>query len=315
MSKAFPSLFSTLIIIYAATAAWGDPSALFDQLDINGDGEIAAGEVDAKKHVLFQRLVRTADADGDGTLDRDEFVTGTQAKKRERKPVDIQGGKLGPSPGRFENVFRKRDADEDGRVTIDEVPEPQREFFQRALDKLDEDGDGGLTMSQFVEALKQRSGRGPNGRNRPQKIRSGQPGVRTAGLLGALDADHDGQLSSGEIAAASSALMKLDVDGDGRLVRKEMFSRRMQIQAREEERPRGKLMQRLRKADRDQDGRISRDEVPEQLMRVFEKSDGNGDGILDKSEMRRLLKKRNNRNFKPRKRDRQRPMENDFDSP
>ena len=65
------------------------------------------------------------------------------------KPVASQqapGPAFGP-----EEVFERLDADRDGRVTPDEVSQPDRGFIER----FDLDGDGVVTRDEIVDAVKE----------------------------------------------------------------------------------------------------------------------------------------------------------------
>ena len=50
----------------------------------------------------------------------------------------------------------------------------------------------------------------------------------------------------------------------------------------------GGMAGRLRDRDTNRDGRISRDEVPEQMGRIFARLDTNGDGFIDEDELDRM---------------------------
>ncbi len=54
------------------------------------------------------------------------------------------------------------------------------------------------------------------------------------------------------------------------------------------------IWERLKKADRNSDGKISRDEAPAQLKENFDRIDSNRDGFLDKGEVEAMSKRRSN---------------------
>ena len=70
-------------------------------------------------------------------------------------------------------------------------------------------------------------------------------------MIAAIDADGDGELSSGEIEAAAKALLKLDKNGDGKLTREEFLLN----QPDPTEAPK-----RFDKFDANKDGTLSREE-------------------------------------------------------
>jgi collagen type III alpha len=130
-------------------------------------------------------------------------------------------------------------------------------------------------------------------------------------VMAALDENADGELSTSEIEGASAALKSLDKNNDGRLDGEEL-------------RPRGRgrgegsgpgdapeggpgpgpggpggdpgaFMERLKQADSNGDGKISKDEAPERLKNNFDRLDGNGDGFIDEQEMRTMSDRRGGR--------------------
>jgi hypothetical protein len=157
----------------------------------------------------------------------------------------------------------------------------------------------------------------------PPRRPDGPPGMPPpgGGLFGALDADRDGELSNREIVGAGLALLRLDRNGDGKLTPDEAFgpggpagrpgdgrpgARRGGPRPgdRPGERPaegrpetgRGNLgpeafRARLREADADKDGRISKDEAPSPLKERFDRADANGDGFLDEAEQRQMFER------------------------
>jgi len=101
-------------------------------------------------------------------------------------------------------------------------------------------------------------------------------------VLEALDADHDGQLSAMEIAAASQSLLKLDRNGDGQVTSAE-YSPKL-----EDKTSVSDLEQRLMLLDKNGDDVLTADEMPERMKPIFERGDTNHDGKLTKDEMRTM---------------------------
>ncbi len=119
-------------------------------------------------------------------------------------------------------------------------------------------------------------------------------------ILQALDTDGDGELSAEEIKNASKSLLKLDKNGDGKLSADELrpagfggpggFGR-----------PGGggfgfggrggdpkAMIERFMSFDKNKDGKLSKDELPEFLQQQFDRADTNKDGFLDEAEIKKL---------------------------
>lgn len=108
----------------------------------------------------------------------------------------------------------------------------------------------------------------------------GTPQPRPALL--ALDTNHDGKLSADEIAAARTSLLTLDLDHDGQLTSLEYLPNPADPNANKP----NETVQRLMALDRNGDGVLTRDEVPERLQGLFTRADVNHDGKLTSEEIR-----------------------------
>ncbi|WP_375593585.1 hypothetical protein ABWI00_16215 [Algihabitans albus] len=105
----------------------GQIMQMFEQVDLDGDGQITRAEV---TQVRDQRFA-DSDTDGDGTLALDEFEQLWLQMVRERM-VD-----------RFQSL----DADGDGRITAAEFDRPIDRMFSR----MDADEDGAVSRSEIRE--------------------------------------------------------------------------------------------------------------------------------------------------------------------
>ena len=169
-------------------------------------------------------------------------------------------------------------------------------------------------------------------RGGPRGGQMGEGGfMRFHPLLSALDVNHDGVISAEEMANAPAILKTLDRNGDGQITPDEMRptggpgGRGMGAEGRgggperengggpgmegrrrgpraEGDRPEGgppgggapggDMMQSLMQFDKNGDGKLSRDEVPERMQGMFDRGDLNKDGVLDQDELAKLAQSR-----------------------
>jgi len=141
-----------------------------------------------------------------------------------------------------------------------------------------------------------RRGDRPERAAREPRQRQGERPVHP--LMVALDLDKDGKLSAAEIANAADALKKLDKDGDGTLSRREL--RPPWAQGAPGDRRAGpgeggpsaeQFVQRIMRRDTDGDGKISKEELPEQMQRIFDRADENQDNFIDAAEARAMAER------------------------
>lgn len=115
---------------------------MLQELDTNGDGEIAKSEIDARRAEAFAK----SDTNGDGVITPAEFEAAAEARKAEREAR------------RREAMFSRLDTDGDGAVSEAEFTTREMKMFERA----DADGDGVIT----AEELEEMRGKGPRGPRR-----------------------------------------------------------------------------------------------------------------------------------------------------
>jgi Ca2+-binding EF-hand superfamily protein len=108
----------------------------------------------------------------------------------------------------------------------------------------------------------------------------GAPPPRPAVL--AIDTDHDGKFSVEEIAAAAAGLITLDKDHDGQLTSLEYLPSQNDPNSNKP----GETVQRLMTLDRNGDGVLTQDEIPERMKGLLTRADTNHDGKLTPDEIR-----------------------------
>ncbi len=302
-----------------------DPKKLFGRLDKNGDGTVTKDEIPEKQKKRFDRIFTRLDKDELTLEDFEKFSgkgkAGKKKAKGEGKKPDADGKKTakkgpgpGPGAGRPEGrpdpdrMFKRFDGDEDGKLTVDEVPEGFKERFAAMLKRAGKDEDGSINLNEFRRVARpgRGEGDGPGPRRGAGRGRFGGP-PRPPAFFAKLDANDDKKLSKEEMTKIFELFDELDKNEDGLLDGPELlgapgrrgpggdrpaFGRRGERPERGRRpesgeagrRGRGRML--LERLDEDKDGKISKEEADERLKRHFERMDKNSDGFLEGQELR-----------------------------
>jgi Ca2+-binding EF-hand superfamily protein len=134
----------------------GDPTQMVDgmirQMDRNRDGRIGLDEVDERS---LRMLSNIRDVNGDGALDRAELLAGMEQMQQR---FGGGGGPFGGGPGggggfdgaRMTERMMANDANGDGKLSPDEVPEQFRGMLQGG----DENNDGTIDARELEMATR-----------------------------------------------------------------------------------------------------------------------------------------------------------------
>jgi Ca2+-binding EF-hand superfamily protein len=317
------SLAAALFLSLSGSGAHAsDYSELFARLDADSDGQLAKTEIPTDQAPLFRRLVRTADEDGDGKLSVEEFQTGLTSRRPEKPLTEKADNEL---PGADALLLLLAWMDKNADLSIDgsEVPSDLRPLFNEIAALMNRPESGQVAVPQ----LRQQAGRYAvmaQRFSRRQKIdvelelsllndlqwayverlrSSLRPGSMLANSKNAsvvfsqLDTNGDGKVTFGEVpppfADRFAVLMeRADRNQDKQLSEQEIKFLSKRIASLETNRPplaktNQLVKQLLRRADRDNDGRLSREETPPRLGKRFAEIDENSNGFLDKNELTR----------------------------
>lgn len=194
-------------------------------LDANSDGVIAGDELNNAPAAL-----RKLDKNSDGQLTENELRPDFERGRPENA--------AGTGSEDVVNSLLAFDANKDGKLSKNEVPERMQGIFTRA----DADHDGFLTKDELTKlaATQHTATENTGGNERGEHTgerrddhdergerggqRGGGPGemLRRMPLMAALDANSDGVISSDEIEKAPAALKTLDKNSDGQLTADEL---------------------------------------------------------------------------------------------
>ncbi|OYW12610.1 MAG: hypothetical protein B7Z55_18145, partial [Planctomycetales bacterium 12-60-4] len=204
-----------------------------------------------------------------------------------------------PEPG---EMFSRMDANGDGKLTKDELPEPFRDRLSRAFEVAGKDE---LTREEFGEALRKMVADGghPGSDGRPGFMGPDGPRGRGPVLFGMLDADRNGVLSKDELAKVVDMFSELDKNKDGNLDPSELFgpppggpemAAGLNMRRPEGGRPGADIGANaiFARMDTNGDGKISKDEAPERMREGFARMDRDGDGFLTQEELRQMFEGR-----------------------
>tara|TARA_B100000686_G_scaffold352268_1_gene453680 strand:+ start:1587 stop:2228 length:642 start_codon:yes stop_codon:yes gene_type:complete len=149
-----------------------------------------------------------------------------------------------------------------------------------------------LSDTSFSQEERERPRRGTD----PRPPRSESPGQsQNNSLFQVLDRNRDGKLQQSEIDMAVVILRRMDQNQDGdvsqseirSLPRRPESSRRPDQQNPNQNRPSRRPG--LETFDKDEDGKISKEEAPDRLKERFDEVDKNSDGFIDKEEQAAML--------------------------
>lgn len=114
----------------------------FEKIDTNADGFLTVAEIEQAHAVRFSEK----DANNDGFLTKDEIKAHMQAKAAERGK-DVKAERMDK---RLDRMFERVDANDDGKISLEEMP---HRGAAKIMERLDKDNDGRISKAE-AEAFK-----------------------------------------------------------------------------------------------------------------------------------------------------------------
>ncbi len=268
-------------------ASRGGDGSFFKKMDTDGDQAISKIEAGDK----WERLSKL-DKDEDNKVTIKEMMAARGGGDRPGQDGPPRGGNR-PEPG---EMFKRSDKNNDGKITKDEVPEKAWEF----LSKLDKDGDDAISSE---EAKAGRPSGSPAGK--PSEGGRGRGGE----MLKRADKNSDGKISKDEVPEqAWERLGKLDKDGDDAVSKEEMAAgMKAMREGGKGKGPRGSSTgaagggpgAMFSRFDKDENGKLSESEVPGEMWSKLRKADTDADGLVSKDELGKVYSARAKSGDKP----------------
>ncbi len=241
----------------------GDMTQMIRRFDRNGDQKISKDEIPDPLRERLQPLFER--------LGKDELTI------QEFQSAMTRGQQMPDYGNRF---LEQLDRNKNGKIELSELPERMRDGVQRMLRQQGKSDVDSLTKEEFAQVMRRGSqSRGP------------QPSP----IFRKLDSDRNGRLSKEELAKAPEVLASLDTDGDGEVSLRELEPSPRPGMRPNDSRPdsnRDGLPSFMQEADKNNDGKISKEEAPERLQRGFDRIDADSDGFITTEEIRKAFQRR-----------------------
>ena len=126
----------------------------FEQLDANDDGQLKSDEIAAEKRLLFERLLRTSDADGSGSLSLAEYTGGLRVR-REAKPLVEKPPERLPGSDELLLLLAMCDKNADGIITPEEPSEQLQPFHEQLRNRIGGENRDRIKVRQVAQIAPQ----------------------------------------------------------------------------------------------------------------------------------------------------------------
>src|SRR5262249_29538598 len=187
MRKVVLGFIVALVLIGSGLLRAQEGDDLFTKLDANKDGYVSLDEVPEGQKALYERLLRKAGKEEEKKLSKALFAAALKSEDGPKQPLSGGGVPGRPGGGQFnvdpKEAFARLDANKDGKLSKDELPQRMQDNFAR----VDANGDGFVSPEEFGRAAQMQRPPGAPGAgipNDPQAL---------AALFDRTDANSDGK--------------------------------------------------------------------------------------------------------------------------
>jgi Ca2+-binding EF-hand superfamily protein len=203
---------------------------------------------------------------------------GTAAQEAKRQKAGPR--RPGATEGRpsAEQLFQRLDRDGDGKLTGDEIPER----LWNQLESVDSDDDGSIAPDELKKALASAAADRPGGDEAKTMV---------ALIFQRLDKNSDGKLAKDELTGPlAERLKRADGNQDGTITKEELLAAAARLRSSGTDSGTISADGVLRMLDKNQDGQLTADELPDGVAARLKAADSNRDGTITRAELEEMLK-------------------------
>lgn len=249
--------FLGIVSLMTSVFVSADSEALFQRLDQNKDGVIRSDEISVSARGFFQRALRVADGNEDGALTREELARAIS----DPRPATVLVPRMVAVPGNGDP--RTMDRNRDGVISLEEVPAQLKSRFEEWLRQT---GRTEIPTAGFQDFL-----RGIQIRQTPAAPDSGK------------------QTQASEMMSPASEKISPSKTPAMEEPRGLMMEPRKKASERADGNDPAVIFSRL---DRDSDGRLTEQELPERIRQNLQAIDQDGDKSVNRRELAAAMLRR-----------------------
>jgi Ca2+-binding EF-hand superfamily protein len=256
LASGLPVIFLLLTMAHGSA---GEHADLFSRLDADRDGRLVAAEIPKEQMTLFKRLVRHADSDRDGLLTLQEFETGL-LPTRPQKPLTKKIENEVPGSDVLLLVLAWMDLNANLTITAEEVSPELRPLFDEFVELMNLEDRSRIAIPRLTQQTIQFAGRAARFASREGidvEVELALLSDQQSAYVERLRTSLGGRDMMGGPENTLLIFSQLDTDGDGKVTADEVPEQLAE-----------RFAGLLARADRNQDKQLSEQEFKEFTSRV-----------------------------------------------